>query len=74
MSKHPTPPIPEIVSFMIANPGLYFGGDSVSETAVVPIWSHNGHLFSMKLDMCLHPLKFTPGFKLMGGPFVPNSP
>jgi hypothetical protein len=73
MKENQTSKILPEVQAMIDNPGLYLcinpailGGT----IPVVPIYSHNGTLYAMKLDVRLNPLGFYPAQKF-SGPLLP---
>jgi hypothetical protein len=66
MQENESQKIPSEVQSMIDSPGIYLGHDEKAPHLVVPIFSANGRLFSMKIDSELNPYRFIPGTKFSG--------
>ena len=64
----PNPNIRPEVHRMLNNEGLYIGGDSKWPNTIVPFWSQDGKVHSMKIDAEMDPERFldTATFR---GPF-----
>lgn len=54
------------VRAMLANDGIYIGGDAKHPGVTVPLVSMNSHVFSMKIDSELEPDRFLPTLTLRG--------
>ena len=68
----PNPNIRPEVHAMLDNEGLYICGDTKNPLVIVPLWSQDGIVQSMKLDKPLDPERFLSTVTLRG-PFTPDA-